>query len=233
VRSPRPVLAAFCAVAAVNLVGAGTGTTWLMWLTKPLLMPLLAAYLLAAGRADRLVLAALGFATAGDVALLRDGTGWFLAGMACFLAAHLCYIAAFARGGAARALRRPPLVAVPVAYAALSVAALAWMWPGLAEAGLAVPVAVYAAALATTATTAAAHGPRVAAGGALFLLSDLLIALDVSGVATPPGPPLWVMLTYALGQALIVTGWAARAQSSSASRSAASSASSSPSPSRR
>jgi uncharacterized membrane protein YhhN len=231
---PRIVLAAFVAVTAGNLLAAVLDNRALDWLTKPLLIPLLAAYLLLAtrGRADRRVLAALALCTAGDVALLPDGTGWFLAGMACFLAAHLCYIAAFAPGGAAAPLRRPPLVAVPVGYALLSAAALTWLWPGLAEAGLAVPIAGYAVVLAAMASTAAAHGWRVGAGGALFLLSDLLIAVEIAR-GPLAGPPIWVMLTYTLGQALIVTGWAARVHSSSASRSAPSVASSSPSPSRR
>jgi uncharacterized membrane protein YhhN len=216
------ILGAYAVVAALDLVAAGTGSTVGMWLTKPLLMPLLGAYLLAAAgrRADRRVLAALGFATAGDVALLLDGTGWFVAGMACFLAAHVGYIAAFTRGG-----RRPPVV-VPIAYGVLTVAALAWMWPGLTAAGLALPISVYAVALAAMASTAAAHGWWVGAGGGLFLLSDLLIAVDVADAAALPGPPIWVMLTYVLGQGLIVTGWV----SSRLSRSAAISAPSSPNP---
>ncbi len=213
--SSRALLAVFAVVTAANLVANATDSSVALWLTKPLLMPLLAAYLWRAAtergaRPDRLVLAALAFSTGGDVALLGDGDVAFLAGMALFLAAHVCYIAAFTRGGAATALRRPPLVAVPLGYAVATVAALAWMWPGLADAGLAVPVAGYAVALATMAATAAPHGWRVGLGGALFLVSDLLIATGVAGVGTLPGPPIWVMATYAAGQALIVTGWVAR-----------------------
>ncbi|RKN50686.1 lysoplasmalogenase [Micromonospora endolithica] len=213
-RSPV-LLAAFVAVTAGNLLANAAGNDLGELVTKPLLMPLLAAYLWRAAadrgtRPDRLVLAALALSTGGDVALLGTGAGAFLTGMALFLGAHACYVAAFVRGGAATALRRPPLLAVPLAYAVLTVAALTWMWPGLADAGLAVPVAGYAIALATMASTATAYGWRVGLGGGLFLLSDLLIALNVAGTATLPGPPIWVMATYAAGQALIVTGWAAR-----------------------
>ena len=211
----RVLLAAFAVATAGNLLANATGSDLGELATKPLLMPLLAAYLWRAAtergaRPDRLVLAALALSTGGDVALLGEGTGAFLTGMALFLAAHACYIAAFVRAGAATALRRPPLLAVPLLYAVLTAAALAWMWPGLADAGLAVPVAGYAVALATMATTATAQGWSVGLGGALFLVSDLLIALSVAGTATLPGPPIWVMATYAAGQALIVTGWAAR-----------------------
>ena len=212
----RTVLIAFLVVTAANLLANATGGGLAFLLTKPLLMPLLAAYLWRASaeraaRPDRLVLAALAFATGGDIALMIDGTYWFLAGMACFLGTHLCYLAAFTRHGAATALRRAPLVAVPLGYAALTVVALTWMWAGLTDAGLAVPVAGYALALAAMASTATTQGWRVGLGAALFLGSDLLIAAGVAEVAQPPGAPVLVMATYAAGQALIVTGWVARA----------------------
>ncbi|GGO15395.1 lysoplasmalogenase [Micromonospora parathelypteridis] len=212
----RDLLAAFLVVTAANLLANATDSEVAFRVTKPLLMPLLAAYLWRAcvergARPDRLVLAALAFATAGDVALMIGGTGWFLAGMACFLGTHLCYIAAFTRYRADLALRRPPLVAVPLGYAVLTVVALWWMWTGLTDAGLALPVAGYALALAAMASTAAAQGWRVGLGAALFLGSDLLIAAGVAGVAEPPGAPVLIMASYAAGQALIVTGWAGRA----------------------
>ncbi|MFI6069597.1 lysoplasmalogenase [Micromonospora sp. NPDC051227] len=211
----RTVLIAFLVVTAANLLANATGGGLAFLLTKPLLMPLLAAYLWRvsaerAARPDRLLLAALAFATGGDVALMIDGTGWFLAGMACFLGTHICYLTAFTRHGAATALRRTPLVAVPLGYAVLTVVALTWMWAGLTDVGLAVPVAGYAIALAAMASTAATQGWRVGLGAALFLGSDLLIAAGVAEVAQPPGAPVLVMATYAAGQALIVTGRAAR-----------------------
>ncbi|MET8367172.1 lysoplasmalogenase [Micromonospora sp. NPDC005252] len=212
----RTLLVVFLVVTAANLLANAVDSPVAELLTKPLLMPLLAAYLWRAAtergaRPDRLVLAALACSTAGDVALLASGTGWFMAGMVCFLAAHVCYLVAFTRHGAATRLRRPPLVAMPLVYAVLTVAALAWMWAGLTEAGLAVPVAGYAVALAAMATTAVTQGWRVGVGAALFLGSDLLIAAGVADVAQPPGAPVLVMATYAAGQALIVIGRVARA----------------------
>lgn len=50
---------------------------------------------------------------------------------------------------------------------------------------------------------------RVAAGGALFLLSDLLIGVEATGVRLP-GHGLWVMTTYLAALLLITTGWAGR-----------------------
>lgn len=209
----RVVLILFAFTATVNVMASGNGNSSLDWATKPLLMPLLAGYLLLAARetgqhANRLMLAGLLLATGGDIALMFDGTTAFIAGMALFLGFHVCYIGAFVRAGVFGKLRRPPLLAVPIAYALMVAVAMAWLWQGLGS--LAVPVAVYAVALVTMATTAAAHGWRVGLGGTLFCLSDLLIGMRVADVGQLPGPPVWVMATYVLGQALIVTGWAAR-----------------------
>ena len=103
---------------------------WPSCSTKPLLMPLLAAYLWRTtaergARPDRLVLAALACATGGDVALLGDRHRLVHRRHgAASSPATLCYLAAFTRHGAAAALRRPPLLAVPLGYALLTVAAL-------------------------------------------------------------------------------------------------------------
>lgn len=43
-------------------------------------------------------------------------------------------------------------------------------------------------------------------GGALFLLSDTLIATGVADWPQPPVPDLWIMLTYAAAQFLLVHG---------------------------
>lgn len=211
----RLPLVVFALLTAANLTAVATDHRLGVLLTKPLLMPALAGYLWADAaahgrRPHRLILAGLVCSTGGDIALLADGTPAFLTGMALFLGAHLCYIAAFTRHRAARALLHPPLVAAPIGYALVTIVALTWMWPGLSDAGLALPIAGYAVALAATAATGAAHGPRVALGAALFLLSDLLIATRMADVGHLPAHGVWVMATYCAGQALIVVGAAVR-----------------------
>jgi uncharacterized membrane protein YhhN len=205
----RIALLAFVIVAGANLVAVGTGGGLPELATKPLLMPLLVAYLWLGARergqrVDRWLLTALVFATGGDIALLGTGTAWFVTGMGLFLCTQLSYIVAFTRGRP-----RPARVAV-LGYPLLTAATLVWLWPGLADAGLALPVAGYAAALVTMAVTASVHGRLVALGGALFLLSDGLIAAGVAGAGTIPGPPIWVMATYSSAQALIGYGWLRR-----------------------
>jgi len=112
------------------------------------------------------------------------------------------HITTFIRGGA----RPKPLVAA--VYGIILVTALIWLWKPLGS--MAFPMTGYALALTAMATLAASINWRVGLGGSLFLISDFLIAFRVADAMTLPGPPIWVMLTYATGQALIATGWAGR-----------------------
>jgi len=74
-------------------------------------------------------------------------------------------------------------------------------------AGLRVPMLGYSLALTAMACAATGRGPRIAAGGGLFLTSDVLIGLGKAGVQLPAHEVL-VMSTYTAALALIATGWA-------------------------
>lgn len=200
-----PALPAYCAVAAADAILAARGHRRPRRYTKPLLMPLLAGHVAGVGGSDGtkpLILAGMGLSGLGDIALLGRGEGRFAAGLASFLGAHCCYLAAFAKrrqGG----VRRMPWVAG--AYA------LAWCGLGVVlfprTGRLRVPVLVYGTALAAMAVAALDTGlPEVAAGGAAFLLSDGVLALDTFGGASLPGADGVVMLTYTVAQALIAHG---------------------------
>jgi uncharacterized membrane protein YhhN len=235
----RVILVLYAFIATTNVMASAIANDSLFWATKPLLMPLLAGVVIFAGVARPSLIAGLCFATLGDMLLMIDGGGvWFYAGMAAFAATHVCYLVAFARAGAWRRLRRAPMVAVPVLYAAVVVTAEVVL-------RLPVPILLYGCLLAAMAASSAGLGWRSGLGGALFLISDLLIGIGLNG-AELPGPPIWVMLTYILGQALIVLGWLHRheAQPSEGSpdiprqtrrlaRNEASTSSDSPNPSRR
>ncbi|MFJ9794184.1 lysoplasmalogenase [Streptomyces sp. NPDC101145] len=188
--------AAFAAALAADLVAllAGSGTGHL--LAKPLLMPLLAAYAAVRG-APRSLLAALAFGWGGDVFLLVDAEWAFLAGMGSFAAGHVCYLLLFGR-----ARTSLPLGAC---YAAALVTAVALLWGDL-PADLRIPVAGYALLLTATAWRASSLGPVAGAGGALFLLSDTLIATGVAAWPQLPVPDFWIMLTYGAAQYLLTTG---------------------------
>jgi uncharacterized membrane protein YhhN len=60
--------------------------------------------------------------------------------------------------------------------------------------------------LTVTAFRAGLLGPVTALGGALFLLSDTLIATGIAGWPQLPRPDFWVMLTYLTAQFLLTAG---------------------------
>jgi uncharacterized membrane protein YhhN len=206
-RTPQKIaLIAFVAAATVNVIASGAENHLADLLTKPLLMPLLAIVVwlaVPAPRDRKLFVAGQLLAAAGDIALLGSGTVPFLIGMVFFLGCHICYIAAFVRGGAMARLKARPVV--PIAYGLVLVVALAWLWGGLGA--LAVPIAVYALALTTMAATSSTFGWRIGIGGALFMLSDMLIAVGIADPDAISGPPIWIMLTYVAGQGILATGW--------------------------
>lgn len=168
--------------------------------TKILLMPALALAVLPV--APPLLIGALIGGWIGDIFLLADGV-WFLIGMAAFAGGHLCYITLFvSRGG------RPKL-AVIIGYAAIWAGLIMLLWPDLPS-DLRIPVACYSLLLAGTAVTSTNAGLRAALGGALFLISDSMIAMGLAEWSRPPGVDFWIMLTYLLGQYLLATGSVSR-----------------------
>ncbi|WNM38405.1 lysoplasmalogenase [Micromonospora halotolerans] len=195
----RPWLGLFGAVALVELVGVALDSTPTQWLAKPLLAPLLLAYLWTARRRLDGVAVGLVSATAGDVALLLSGQAAFLAGMGCFLVTQVAFLTAFLRR------RRPPVPAV-AGYLLAWAGANALLWGALGP--LRLPVLGYSLALSLMAAAATGVSRRAAAGGALFLVSDLLIGVGAAG-SDFPGRDLVVMTTYAAALLLITTGWAA------------------------
>jgi uncharacterized membrane protein YhhN len=73
-----------------------------------------------------------------------------------------------------------------------------------------IPVIVYSAALLAMSLAALDSGsPRTAAGGALFLASDTLLALEKFGGLHLPAHEGLVMATYTSAQALLACGAAA------------------------
>ncbi|WP_341715767.1 lysoplasmalogenase [Micromonospora sp. FIMYZ51] len=193
------LLWAFAVVAAVELVAVATDLLAVQWIAKPLLAPLLLAWLWRVRAAGVPIAVGLVFATAGDVALLVPSDTVFLVGMGCFLGTQIAFITAFV--GHRRA--RPAAV---TGYLALWAVANVMLWPRLGE--LRLPVLGYSLALCLMAAAATAVGWRVALGGALFLFSDLLIGLGAGGTRMP-GHDVLVMTTYSAALFMISTGWAA------------------------
>ena len=174
--------------------------------TKVLLMPALALGVLLAFRPLRgavpvLLLAAIAFSWGGDALLTFPGDLWFVVGLVSFLLAHVAYIALF--------LRLPPrgrrLPTWTLVYVLWYAAFLSLLGPHLGA--LFVPVAVYGLVLGTMAALAGGIGGVVALGGALFVVSDSVLALG----RFLPGyefalHDLTVMTTYLAAQGLIALG---------------------------
>jgi len=208
--STLPWLAALSA--AVTIAAASGGLpAGLQFAFKPLTTLLVIAWAWPRGMdapaVRRWVLVGLVLSLAGDVFLLWPKEG-FLPGLVSFLLAHLAYIVAFTR--------RVRLAARPlafVAYGLLAAAILVRLWPGVPEA-LRVPVLAYVVCLATMAaqtgvtwlvargTAAEPLARRAALGGALFMASDALLAINKFG-APVPSAALWILLTYWVAQGLI------------------------------
>lgn len=191
--------------AALAIVGAEwDGLRVLHYLFKPLTTLLIAAMVwrtVATGHGyRRAVLAGLLLSLLGDVFLMLPGD-WFAFGLGSFLLAHLCYLRAFRLRGE---WFRPfwPVFA----YGVVAATILAYLWPHLPT-ELKIPVVVYVVALAGMAAQAACIWRRhldrtatlAAVGGACFVLSDALLAIDRFALAIPFAS-VWVLLSYWMAQ---------------------------------
>lgn len=199
------LLTGYAVLAAADAALAAKGIRRARRLTKPALMPTLMAAVLAGGKrtseapADPMMLAGLGLSWAGDVALLGEGEGPFTVGLGSFLVAHLVYLAVLRRRHAGFVRRHWPTAAIyGLSWCVLN--AVLWRRTGK----LRVPVLVYGTTLTGMALAALDTGcPETAIGGAAFLLSDSILALDTFGVVQLPAADAMVMATYAAAQALI------------------------------
>jgi uncharacterized membrane protein YhhN len=184
----------FVVLAAADTLLAATGRHRQRWLTKPLLMPVLMA-----GR-DRPVQRALALGGVGDVALLGGSEAAFTAGLVSFLAGHVAWIIALRQRPGGGRLRASPALAVPHVAAFGAVNAYLWKRTGKDR----IPVIVYSAALLAMSLAALDSGsPRTAAGGALFLASDALLAVEKFGGLHLPAHEGLIMAAYTSAQALL------------------------------
>ncbi len=220
---PRPLLA-YATVALLHLIAIATGLSDAATATKPLLMATLLWYwqpfITSAGKAGHWVAAALAFSLCGDLLLdmakrWPETQEWFLAGMGAFLLAQLAYVVAFhlfpPRGKGL--VQYQPWWLLPLPAYLIS---FFWtLWPDIPQA-LRLPIVVYGLAISTMVASAMNLGGRIPApcyrlvvwGAMSFLLSDSLIGLSRFRPEAWgwPLPQVWIMLTYIVGQGLIVLG---------------------------
>lgn len=185
------------------------GLTWLVYLTKPLLMPILMWYFYQnmksfSKKEKKLMLMALFFSLLGDVFLMIRGANLFVFGLGSFLIAHIAYIFLFSIDAKAHLLKRLP-------FMAFSLIMLYFLKPVLPQA-MVLPVFTYTIVITIMGIRAAERQTNFASykwvliGAVLFMISDSLIALNKFLMPLPLST-FWVMTTYGLAQYLIVAGY--------------------------
>jgi hypothetical protein len=192
----------YLAMSIVHVIALATGSD-LASPTKLWLMPLLAIPVLVSLRrhpalAIALLLAAIALSWLGDGAGAFFPDGPELPLMLLFFGlAHIAYIVLFAR-----VLRRRRMPWWALVYAAWWIAMIIALGP---HTGALLPaVAAYGIVLGGTAAFAARCHPLVITGGVFFLLSDTILAFRLFLDDMPAWTSPLVMLTYTLGQGLIV-----------------------------
>lgn len=202
-RTPRWAL--YALVVAVHLGALAVGARQISVPTQILLMPALALVALTA-RPSRLrtwTLVALAFSFLGDTLPQFAAQEWKLPLMlGSFLLAHVAWIAGLWPLRRESAVWRRPAALIP--YLLVALAVLGWCLPG---AGILAPaVVIYALALLTTASLATAFGWAGWLGGALYIVSDSLIALQSFTEFDFAGRQIVIMGCYAIAHGLLVLG---------------------------
>ena len=204
-RSSRTWLLLYLLAGLVNLTGHLLGSRFLFGLGLVVAMPMLIGFVLSLrgstgrrrSRLVLLVLVALVFSWFGDA------TGpHFLLKVLMFLLAQTCYVVAFWPYRRSSVWRRPRVLLAYVVVLAVLVAVAA-----RDAGGLAVPVVVYGVGLALMATLSTGLNRVAGLGGALFVVSDAILALDTFvGWFQLPDASLWNIVTYLAAQLLLVWG---------------------------
>ena len=199
-----------------DITGIELDNLVLQYITKPLLMPVLAVYFLSqtvrsSHRLELWILGALFFSWAGDVLLMFQDKipDFFLFGLAAFLVAHIFYIVFFHRVRVLEGIRGRLILLLPVVlyYAGLII----WLSPYLGDMSL--PVRIYGIVISFM-LMMALHmlysrnkkaGSLLVAGAVLFVISDSVLAINKFYQPFDKAGHV-IMLTYGLAQVWIVKG---------------------------
>lgn len=196
-------------VAVLDWYAVATHRARLETVAKPATMLALLAAAVAMGApgsaAGWWLLAALALGLAGDILLLGKTEPRFLGGLGAFLLGHLGYVVAFVVLG----LDRPAWVLLGLLAFGIGLVPARWVLVATHRDGgpaLAGPVAAYIVVIGAMVCAAWATGhPLVGIGATVFLASDTMLALDRFVT-----PRRWagtaVMVTYHVGQSLVVLG---------------------------
>ena len=206
----------FLIVLTTNLIAVYFNYETLKFISKPLLMPLLAVYLLTQTRPvisnlKPWIVLALFFSWTGDILLMFEESNsiFFLLGLSAFLLAQVSYIIFFHGIRMREYIRGNALLLLPVVlYYAILISVLS---PFLGDMKL--PVRIYAVVLSfmlmlamhTVLGKNKKAGLWMMSGAILFVASDSLLAFN-KFYATFNYAGIIIMLTYGLAQLFITYG---------------------------
>jgi uncharacterized membrane protein YhhN len=210
----------FLLIALLHLAAIGFDLPDLRFVTKPLLMPVLALTVYghsSHSTARTIFIIALLCSFLGDVFLMFEYKNplYFIVGLVSFLMAHILYIIFFAgiKKGS-KSLFKMPLW-LPALVMAYGLFLLFFLWPGLGE--LKIPVTVYAAVICIMLISAMAVYKSVnktaanyfLLGAFSFVASDSILAINKFYQAFSPAPIL-IMLSYCAAQYYLAKGFVAQ-----------------------
>lgn len=204
----------YALIGVINILGHLLENSEMVKFTKPMLMPALIflVYLHANGKVTLRILllcVALIFCWGGDLALMQEGSNYFLMGLGSFLIGHLVYIYVYLKSS----FQRPEFRLMPLLpILTFTIFLLAFVIPSV-PADMKIPVWIYALVITAMACmsrlreglTSIQSFQWVMMGSLLFVVSDSAIAIDKFHRPLPYDDVI-IMSTYIAGQLLIVLG---------------------------
>ncbi len=207
-------LAVFILSAAVHLYASARKDTKWRNISKPLiLLSLLGFYIAAAREPSAAIILALIFSWTGDVLLIPKGVKWFTAGGIAFMISHAFFIVGYCRDVVFSRIPGWMIVLLAVLFASTVAFVFSKLKPHLPKA-LFYPMFLYLlinGAMNCFAIFRCVSVPKAAAivtaiGAALFFVSDTSLFFVRFNKESRLKTHFLVMLTYSLGELLIVLG---------------------------
>ena len=207
-------LAVFLVSTAVHLYASLRKDTRLRNITKPfILLSLLGFYVLAARSVSAAVVLALLFSWLGDVLLIPKGIKWFTAGGIAFMISHAFFVAAYTKDVVFSRIPVFLIVQLAVFFAAAVAFIFSKLKPHLPKA-LFYPMFLYLLingtmncfAIFRCVSAPSAATLTTAIGAALFFVSDTALFFVRFKKDSRLKTHFLVMLTYSIGELLIVLG---------------------------
>ena len=207
--------AALAAASVTHLAACGLGKSRLRYVTKLLLMPLVAAlYCALVDRPAPAVLAAMFCGWVGDFFMIYKHKDAFLAaGMVAFGVGHILYVAHIGVIAAAAEPRLFTALAATLVPGAVAIVIFAVLRRRIPK-QLRLPGLLYGLLLASLGSAAfialragAPGGAYLLAGGCLFLCSDGILSFETFRDGDSNAADVAVMLTYIAAQTLLAIGF--------------------------